>query len=362
MTTPKTYFFIILLIFSIGETLAQDLLPIRFSQSSINLGRIKEWEGPVKMDFNFINQSDSIISIENVINDCGCTSSGYSREGIRPNERGIISITYDPQNRPGPFTRVIQVVLIGMKEPVILSFDGYVLPSVKDLERDFPVENGSLRFRTKFVNMGNFTTNDTLQKVVDVYNQSSDVIHLVGVENPNPHLRVIFNPDTLLPNQWTEFIVEYLAPQKGDVGYYLDTLKLLTSDFRRPRKDLIVSASIEEYFPPMTKEQLDNSAALAVSDASLDFGNVNKGAKPQKELTIRNIGKSDLIIRKIISNCSCIEIMDPPQSIRPGQEYKLKLKFDTEGRIGTEYKTLTIFSNDPRIPTRQVVLRVLVRD
>ena len=68
------------------------------------------------------------------------------------------------------------------------------------------------------------------------------------------------------------------------------------------------------------------------------------------------------MIRKIISNCDCVTYSLEKNTFTPGEEGEVVIHFDTKTRMGTEYKNLTFFTNDPRYPARQLMVKINIRD
>ena len=50
---------------------------------------------PAKASFTITNAGKSPITISEVITTCGCTSPNYTKEPIKPGEKGVVSLTYD---------------------------------------------------------------------------------------------------------------------------------------------------------------------------------------------------------------------------------------------------------------------------
>jgi hypothetical protein len=341
---------------------AQNVLPLKFDQERKDLGRVKEQAGLVEVSFSFRNVTDTVVQIERLQMDCGCTTTAYTGDPLEPGELGYVQIMYDPTNRPGAFSRITQVFLKGMEAPINLVIEGIVVMPIINPTREFPHTVGNLRFRTKYVNLGNFTTNDTISYIVDIYNASTETVHFLAVETEANFLKFSFLADTILGSSHTEMEVKYFGTNRNDIGYFTDTVNILTSDEMMPRKPLIITSTIEDYFPPMTREELDRAPSMGITETLLDFGNADKGKVVTKTFKFSNSGASDLVIRKVISNCECVTFTLAKDSFSPGENGEIAIHFDTNKRVGTEYKNLTFFTNDPRYPARQLMVKINIRD
>jgi hypothetical protein len=352
---------ILMMIGVIFKAQSQDRLPVSIDKDRKQIGRIKEWLGPVDIRFILTNRTDSVLQIERIQTDCGCFAVAALQEPFGPGESLEVSISYDPTNRPGAFTRVTQVFLKGSSIPLNLVFEGSVQPPVNDPMRDFPYFSGSLRFRNKFLNLGNFTGNDTIRLQTDFFNEAFETIHLMGFEHNKPYLKFKLSSDTVLAGGMVDLDLEFFGPARKDIGYFTDTVYLLTSDPQMPRKQLVISYSVEDYFPPMTKQELDQAPFLRMDPGTVDMGTTKKGQTASKRITFRNDGRSPLEIRKLVSNCPCIMLRSSKMVLQPGEEASLEIVFDTREASGTEYKAITIFSNDPRLPTRQFLVKLTIQ-
>lgn len=76
-----------------------------------------------------------------------------------------------------------------------------------------------------------------------------------------------------------------------------------------------------------------------------DFGTLIQGEKASFTFKFRNTGTSSLIIKDAFSTCGCTvpDFSDKP--ISPGGEGKIDVLFDSEGKHGLQYKTVTLKLN-----------------
>ena len=72
---------------------------------------------PRTFEYSFVNRSSSQIAISRLVSTCSCAVARYDRRVIGPNERGVISLTYNPEGRIGRQTRRIFVYTDDNKQP-----------------------------------------------------------------------------------------------------------------------------------------------------------------------------------------------------------------------------------------------------
>jgi len=80
-------------------------------------------------------------------------------------------------------------------------------------------------------------------------------------------------------------------------------------------------------------------------DSSKDFGKIQEGQKLEVAFRFRNTGEKPLVIERVQPSCGCTVAEQPKEPILPGGEGQIKASFNSEGRIGTNHKTLFINAN-----------------
>jgi|SRR5690242_8494752 hypothetical protein len=97
--------------------------------------------------------------------------------------------------------------------------------------------------------------------------------------------------------------------------------------------------------------QYTDSTTVAVIDSAYNFGTVTDGEKVEYNYRFRNTGKHPLIISSAIASCGCTVPEKPEHPIMPGEDGFLKVVFNSKGRMGDVYKTITVTSNAyPKFP------------
>lgn len=120
-------------------------------QDSYELGTISEDDKPVSHTFILRNVSGKSVRIQRVRTTCGCTSATFDTTAIVPNAITKVTLTYDPEDRPGTIDVNAYVYLAdGSKQPTArLSLYGEVLDS--DVWSHLPQTMSTLRVKRKEV-------------------------------------------------------------------------------------------------------------------------------------------------------------------------------------------------------------------
>jgi len=339
---------------------------IEFLESKHDFGVVEEEGGSIEYGFQFVNKSSTPITIDDVNASCGCTTPGWTEEAVMPGDTGVVLASYDPFNRPGKFEKTLTVFYkdpLGNDKNDVLTIEGMVNPKPKSIEDELPVKIGSLRFRYKSLNIGKITTEKTVVQEFQVYNDGDSAIVWLKNEMKIPdHLKVSFTADTILPNSMGLIQISYDPKKRDDLGFVNDNLQLVTNETDEAIKDLNVIATIMEYFPPMTEKELEKAPKLVFDKTQGDLGEVTLGNSVITSFTLTNTGKKDLLIRKIKPNCGCTITKLEKTKIKSGDTISLEVTFDSSGLKGRQYKTITVFSNDPTAPAQMLTLKALVTE
>lgn len=87
-----------------------------------------------------------------------------------------------------------------------------------------------------------------------------------------------------------------------------------------------------------------------IGEKSVPTGKAIKG-----KLVLKNKGDELLKIHGVSSTCGCTTLKLKERKIKPGLEVDLDFVVDTRGKLGMVEKTITIHSNDPETPWKEVV-------
>lgn len=88
-------------------------------------------------------------------------------------------------------------------------------------------------------------------------------------------------------------------------------------------------------------------------EEAYDFGEVSQGEKVTKVFTFKNIGSADLIIADAKGSCGCTVPEFPKEPIAPGEEGRIKVVFDSNGKKGKVHNTVTLVANT--VPNTKVL-------
>lgn len=333
---------------------------LSFLKQTHDFGEVKEEEGFIDYKFYFVNDGDDALAITHVEASCGCTTPDWVKEEVMPGDSGFVLARYDPLNKPGKFKKSLTVSFKGkVSGQETLYIEGIVQPKPKTVEDEMKYKVGAIRFSNKTLYLGNITTEKTIEKIFSVFNDGdSAVTWMPEASSLPPHIIISFEPLTLEPDEMGEMKLTYSPEAKNDLGYVSDNVQIHTDETGGERvKEMSVIATIQEYFPPMTDEELAKAPKASFDKIQHDFGDVSGKSALSTSFELINNGQEPLLVRKIKTNCECVTTAMKKGKIKPGKSVTIEVTFDPEGRKGREYKTVTVFTNDPSAPTQMLSLK-----
>jgi hypothetical protein len=203
-----------------------------------------------------------------------------------------------------------------------------------------------------------FINKEAVPVSFSTFNASKDTIHFLGSVSPT-YIRVIM-PKAIPPNTMGTIKLIFDAKLKGQYGFVSENVEIKTDDKEMPEKSFSVYATVEEFFPKLSSDELANAPVLTLSANVIKFGNVKPGTVLDREVKITNTGKKELTIRHAQSNCSCLTVTPGLRVLKPGQETSMKITLDTKGRTGPQNKSVTIYSTDPQNPVQRITFTTAV--
>lgn len=335
---------------------------IIFLKESHDFGTIEESSGTAQFAFKFVNSGTDSIQLTSVRASCGCTTPFWEKDALMPGDTGKIEVAYTPLNRPGKFAKTVTVRTSSEPETKILRISGYVKPKPKSIKDEYNTELGGIRLKSKFINFGNITNEKPVVEEIEIYNQSEDTINVLDRFVSADFIKVTKLPASIPPNKSTKIEIHYLPKIKNDLGFMNDPLTLFTDELENSNKALNVIATINEYFPPMTEEELAKAPHIEFESMEYDFGHIDEGNQLSHTFKFSNIGKDTLNIRKTNTTCGCTISELSKMDYLPNEEGEIKITFDSKGRRGTQIKRITLFTNDPTAPTHDLIIKAYVRD
>jgi hypothetical protein len=354
--------FVYLVLLCVVETIyAQQAEPLLFREKAHDFGEVLETGGSVDYEFTFVNNAGRAIKILSVQASCGCTTPDWSKDPVAVGKTGFIKVNFDPRGKPGYFNKSLTVTTDLDGNAMTLLIKGQVVAATKTAEDIYPAENGNVRLKNSSFNLGKiFINREPSVSEFEMYNASGKTIHFS--KGVSPSYISVTVPDSLASKATGKVKVSYNAKAKNQYGFVSDNIELLTDDEETPRKSIAVYATIEEYFPVLSSEELSKSPGLVMEFSALDLGRTKQGNSLTGNVRLKNSGKKELTLHALQPNCSCLLVQADKLKMKPGEEAVVKITLNPQGRTGTLQKAITIYSNDPRNPVQRITLTAYIEE
>lgn len=345
------------------QSIAQVAKPLQFKEEIFDFGEVMEIAGPVTHQFEFTNLANRPVKILNVKPSCGCTTPDWTKEIIAPGKTGFIQARFDPKGRPGYFTKSLTVTTDADSNPVTLQIKGSVVTARSEVHTEYSGINGNWRIKTSSFNLGKiFLKDEFVVRDFPIMNSGTKSITYLNKYDGPAYIRVSVEPKTLAPGEKGMIQLEYNGKMKNDYGFQSDNVTLHTDDEQQPQKSFAVFATLEDYFPVLTPEAAAKAPKLQVAETTVDFGRVKQNQSSVREVSVLNTGKSNLLLKAIQSNCTCIKAEAADKTLKAGAGTTIKISFNPQDRKGTQQKAVTIYSSDPQNPVQRITLAAFVED
>lgn len=108
-----------------GESKADNYAEIKFDTLCYDFGIFPTSDPVRKYSFKFTNTGTAPLIINQAFGSCGCTVPSFTKEPIKPGEKGCIDVTYNGKGlMPGRFSKIITVRTNAKNKIVRLVIEG----------------------------------------------------------------------------------------------------------------------------------------------------------------------------------------------------------------------------------------------
>ena len=178
---------------------------ILFEKSTINFGTVNSGDN-VQVEFKFKNVGDSVLILKNISTSCGCTAAKIERKEYKPDESGVIPITF---NSTGKHGRVYERIIVATntKENLIrLHLEGTVIM------KDFAV--AEIDFKDRNINFEKIIANSTYTRKISLKNSGKKNFRITKVSH-SPEIIPHFSKIYLSAGEVAEIQLNFTPVRKG---------------------------------------------------------------------------------------------------------------------------------------------------
>ena len=154
----------------------------------------------------------------------------------------------------------------------------------------------------------------------------------------------------LIPGDSTSIKVEFNSANR--TGLQKKYVYIFSNDPETPQLRLSFTTKV------ISANDSKNSSkpSIKLSEYNHNFGEVKEGEVLDLKVIVSNIGDSELEIKRIKSSCGCTAALMSEKKLAPNEKSELKIEFNTKNLSGQIARTVTLYSNDPKNPTRVLTL------
>lgn len=340
-------------------------LNVVFKENVFDFGLINESGGKVTHDFEFTNNGTEPIVLKSVRASCGCTTPNWPKAPIAQGVTNKISVTYNPQGRPGIFSKSITVIVgseSNKQSTFVLKISGEVI------REKYPIKIGALSLEQKRLSFKEVKQGVVLVDSIGVYNNSEEPF-TVSFPNCPKYLSIKIIPQRPVAGQRTNYLdsnqtgvmqITYNSKKSEQWGSHTDTLAVaLNGRTVKTGIDtrLFVFAFLKENFDNMTATQRLKAPIAELDKSNLSLGKVKKGTSKEVALRLKNVGLSPLKIRYIDPMCDFLKVVAEKNTIDPGKSVLINFELLPKELPEIHFqKQIELVTNDPSVPKQYITL------
>ena len=336
---------------------------ITFEKTDHNFGQINEADGRVTTIFTFKNEGMAPLVLSNVRASCGCTTPTWTKTPIEPGQTGDITVTYNPNGRPGRFQKTITVSSNASVPTTKLTIRGEVIPRTQQAVNRFPYKMADgLAVNQNVLTYGTIMNTKNITKAIDYTNNTDKEITVeVLLNDKEPWIDAQATLVTIKPKEVGQLHINVDGSRSKVWGLQNSYVYVIVNGKRQMTDEnkITLSYAIEEDFSNVDKK---SAPILEVAAREINLGTISAGSKVNKSISLKNAGVNPLIIRAVNNtHPEYVKVNAPKSAIKSGKSQDLKLQIVAGQEVGTFRKQVDIITNDPANPHTRVTIVWVVK-
>ncbi len=316
-----------------------------------NFGAFSEESGPVSCEFPIVNTGTEPLAIVSARATCGCTQPTYPQQAIAPGDTAYIRVTYDPQGRPGRFSKQVYVNTNASVPKMKLDISGVVIGAPATIARRYPADFGPLKLEHNAMMMGEILKTETKTVYFNGYNRSADSLGIVVTRQP-AWLELQPTPKEAPAGELVTLVGFINASKCPDYGLVEDsvTLRMRTGQ----EYTIPLTLLVNEDFSKLSPSDVADAPVAKLSADKVDFGSDPLGLRT---LTLTNAGKSPLMVRRIYSADRGVLVTIESKTVKPGKSAQIQINTTQQALSnGVLNARISLITNDPMNPIQTIRL------
>ena len=337
---------------------------ITFEKTVHDFGKIHEEDGRVSVDFQFKNEGMTPLVLSNVRASCGCTTPKWTRDPIEPGQTGVITVTYNPNGRPGGFNKTVTITSNAKESTTRVYIKGEVIPKQAKPVNKYTVAVGELNMKTTTLNFGTIKKGEAKQGELE-YTNLKDEEHKVELATSSADNAYFFSQTTLATvkkNEVGKFVFE-LNTANAKIYGPVEVYAYVVIDGKQHIEEaykLTVKANVVEDFSNMTTEQ-KQQAPIIETLAEYNAGTIAAGKTMKYAFAIKNSGANALEVRRVYTEAEHLTIKAAPKTIKNGKKGNVTVDIQTKGlEAGNYTEDVIVITNDYQHPIKTIKINFTV--
>lgn len=343
----KTFTLLIITSLLYISSFAQGVLEC--SKPLIELKNLLADDQPKKVTFTFKNSGNQPVILNRITPMSSLLQINYDKAPLLPGKTRDIEVSFIPADMAESFDFRILVYSTARNNRTELEIKGNIVDNPAKPELLYKFNMDGVKFKTNSINFNRIYTWQVVADTLTFINTRKDSV-AISVQYQPSHLQTKIIPAKIAPGKSGNLIVTYDAPKKNDYGYTYESIILSFNNERDFSKRLSLTANLVEDFSKLNTRQMANAPVASFAKTEINFGEIKEGEKTNCDFVMTNNGKSQLIVRKTKASCGCTAITLGNPVIEPGKSTTIRATFDSAGKTGRQYKSVTIITNDPKNP------------
>ena len=321
-----------------------------------DFGKIREIERYAMHEFVIKNTGTVPLVISHVQSSCGCAKPEWSQKPIEPGQEGFVIVTYDMQNRPGPFRKNITVYTNERRLRQILTIAGNVIPTPDTQNVIFRDTIGTVQMEQKSFMFHTVRPQEIMSSEIWVRNFGEADVNVV-IEDVPEYINVTV-PDRLMCDYPERLNIELDATKVDEKmrGRLLSqfTWKEISASGKTITQSILIAVNFIDDFSTMSSDEKADSPSIQLSTTFLEYGKL-KRRRVYKELAITNTGKSTLQLHSVTADNPKTQITGFKKNrLQPAETLKLRIYVNPKDFHDYYATNLVVVSNDPQQPVGEV--------
>ena len=333
---------------------------ITFEKTEHDFGKINEADGRVSVVFTFKNEGMAPLVLSNVRASCGCTTPTWTKEPVEPGQTGAITVTYNPNGRPGRFQKTVTITSNASEGTKKVYIKGEVIPKQAKPVNQYKIEVGALNMKTKVLDLGTIIKGENKTGELEYTNQSKEDHKVALATNGQTDALLIYQTtlEVIKPSEVGKFIFaantsksKLYGPVEVNAYVVIDGKKEISDTYK-----LTIKADIVEDFSKMTAEQKQNAPIMETAN-DYNAGKLTAGKVHKFNFPVKNSGVNPLEIRRAYCADPQLVVKVAKPTVKSGKKAAISVDINTKDmKPGAYSREIIVITNDYANPIKHIKL------